>query len=114
VLERKQLMIACALATQPRLLLLDEPVGGLNPREIDQTIQLIKKIGSEWSTTIVLIEHVMRFVVALCDRAVIMHRGRKIYDGPTSGLANDRSVVEVYLGSAAADRLQRLIVSSHA
>lgn len=106
VLQRKQLMIACALATRPAILLLDEPVGGLNVYEIDQTIELIRKVQSEWPVTIILIEHVMRFLVALCDRVMIMHHGAKIYEGPIAGLAKDRQVVEVYLGEVAANRLQ--------
>lgn len=108
ILQRKQLMIACALATRPAVLLLDEPVGGLTVAEIDQTIEMIAKVRSEWPVTIILIEHVMRFLVALCDRAVIMHHGRKIYEGPISGLAGDREVVEVYLGETAARRLRNV------
>lgn len=114
VLQRKQLMIACALATDPVVLLLDEPVGGLNPKEIGQTIELIRKVRREMSLTIVLIEHVMRFLVELCDRVVIMHHGRKIYEGPTSGLTKDRQVVEVYLGAAAAMRLEHVIARQSA
>lgn len=109
VLQRKQLMIACALATDPVVLLLDEPVGGLNPKEIGQAIELISRVRRERSLTIVLIEHVMRFLVELCGRVMIMHHGKKIYDGPTSGLTRDRQVVEVYLGSAAATRLDHAI-----
>jgi branched-chain amino acid transport system ATP-binding protein len=109
VLQRKQLMIACALATEPALLLLDEPVGGLNPKEIDQTIDLIQRVRTEWSTTIVVIEHVMRCLVALCDRVMIMHHGRKIYEGSAAGVGTDPQVVEVYLGQWAAHRLQHLI-----
>ncbi len=109
VLRRKQLMIACALATNPVALLLDEPVGGLNPKEIGETIELIRKVRREMSLTIVLIEHVMRFLVELCDRVVIMHHGRKIYEGATAGLTKDRQVVEVYLGPGAARRLEQVI-----
>ena len=109
MLQRKQLMIACSLATDPVVLLLDEPVGGLNPKEIGQAIELISRVRRERSLTIVLIEHVMRFLVELCDRVMIMHHGKKIYDGPTSGLTRDRQVVEVYLGSAAATRLDHAI-----
>lgn len=116
VLQRKQLMMACALATDPVVLLLDEPVGGLNPKEIGETIELIRKVQRELSLTIVLIEHVMRFLVELCGRVVIMHHGKKIYEGPTSGLTHDRQVVEVYLGPAAAARLEQVIAKqpSHA
>lgn len=114
VVQRKQLMIASALATEPALLLLDEPVGGLNPKEIDQTIELIQRVRREWSVAIVVIEHVMRFLVALCDRVMIMHHGRKIYGGTAGGVGSDRQVVEVYLGEWAAERLQRTIAEQQA
>jgi branched-chain amino acid transport system ATP-binding protein len=109
VIGRKRLMIACALATDPAILLLDEPVGGLNPAEIDEAIELIRKVRHEMSLTIVLIEHVMRFLVELCDRVVIMHHGGKIFEGATADLTKNRQVVEVYLGASAAARLDSVI-----
>lgn len=109
VLQRKKLMIACALATDPKLLLLDEPVGGLNPREIDDTLALIRTIHAERRLTIVMIEHVMRFIVELCDRVVIMHHGQQIYEGAASGLTSDPTVVSTYLGADAAGRLQHIL-----
>lgn len=109
VLQRKKLMIACALITNPELLLLDEPVGGLNPHEIDDTIELIKRVRHERSLTIVLIEHVMRFIVELCDRVVIMHHGQKMFEGTADRLTTDKKVVEVFLGAGAARRLDHLL-----
>ena len=105
VIQLKLLMAACALASEPKLLLLDEPVGGLNPDEINQMLALLARVRRERSLTIILIEHVMRFLVALSDRVMIMHQGQKIYEGPAQGLAKDRTVVEVYLGEEVSRRL---------
>jgi len=104
ILERKLLMIASAVAAQPRLLLLDEPAGGLTPKEIDRVIDVVEAVRAR-SVTIILIEHVMRFLVRLSSRVIIMHHGEKIYEGSPGGLAHDPTVVEVYLGSAASARL---------
>ena len=109
VLQRKLLMIASALATRPRLLLLDEPVGGLNIDEIDVLMNLVRRMREGRSLTVVLIEHVMRFLVALSDRVVIMHHGSKIYEGLAEGLTKDQTVVDVYLGEGAARRLEHII-----
>lgn len=108
VYKRKLLMIASAVATEPKLLMLDEPVGGLNPHEIDAVMGVIKRLR-EAGLTIVLIEHVMRFLVALSDRVLIMHHGEKIYEGAPEGLVHDRTVVDVYLGAGTADRLKHLL-----
>ncbi len=109
ILQRKLLMIASALATRPKLILLDEPVGGLNVDEIDLVMALVRRMHQDQSLTIVLIEHVMRFLVALSDRVMIMHHGSKIYEGSAEGLTKDKTVVEVYLGEGAARRLDHII-----
>ena len=106
IMQRKLLMLAATVVRQPKLLLLDEPVGGLNHQEIDEVMKLIQRFRDEHNLTIVLIEHVMRFLVALSDRALIMHHGQKIFEGPVSDLARDRTVVEVYLGERMAERLR--------
>ena len=113
VYKRKLLMMASALATEPKLLMMDEPVGGLNPHEIDDVMNVVARVR-EAGVTIVLIEHVMRFLVALSDRVMIMHHGEKIYEGSSEGLVRDKTVVEVYLGEGASQRLQHLIEESHA
>lgn len=102
VLVRKKLMVATALVNEPDLLLLDEPVGGLTPSETDEFIDLMRSLKSE-GLTIVFIEHVMRFLTALADRALIMHQGRIIFDGEPGDLGQDQTVREVYLGSATLD-----------
>ena len=98
-LVRKKLMVATALVNEPELLLLDEPVGGLTPTETDEFIDFMCSLKQE-GLTIVFIEHVMRFLTALADRALIMHQGRIIFDGDPGGLGGDQTVREVYLGSA--------------
>jgi branched-chain amino acid transport system ATP-binding protein len=113
VYKRKLLMMASALATAPRLLMMDEPVGGLNPHEIDDVMAVVQRVRAA-GVTIVLIEHVMRFLVALSDRVLIMHHGEKIYEGSAEGLVRDRTVVEVYLGDGASARLQHLLERSRA
>lgn len=104
VVERKRLMVASALASTPKLLLLDEPVGGLNHQEIEDMMALVRRVAAR-GVCIVLIEHVMRFMVALATRIMIMHHGEKIFEGSPAELPKDRTVVNVYLGSAAASRI---------
>ena len=101
VRSRKLLMVACALVSRPRLLLMDEPVGGLNPNEVDEMLSFLQHIRHQLGLTILVIEHVMRFLTALSDRVMILHHGQKIYEGSVDGLSSDKTVVEVYLGQSA-------------
>jgi branched-chain amino acid transport system ATP-binding protein len=98
VYDRKRLMIATALATDPLVLLLDEPFGGLSPGEIDETMRLIRGIARS-GVAIVCIEHVMRALVALADRVLVMHHGAEIFVGTPAEMLRDRRVIEVYLGA---------------
>ncbi|USG61002.1 ATP-binding cassette domain-containing protein [Sneathiella marina] len=100
VLDRKKLMVASAVVHHPQILLLDEPVGGLMPAEIDEFIELMINLRGK-GTCIVFIEHVMRFLTTVADRALIMHQGKLIYDGTPPGMAADPLVKSVYLGSEA-------------
>jgi branched-chain amino acid transport system ATP-binding protein len=108
VLDRKLLMLAGALATAPKLLLMDEPVGGLNPKEIDHMMGVVRRVASQ-GVTIILIEHVMRFLVQLSTRVMIMHHGERIYEGSPKGLASHRTVIDVYLGEGASQRLGKFL-----
>ena len=110
VIDRKLLMIAGALATEPRLVLMDEPVGGLTPGEIDRIVALVERLRAA-GRSIILIEHVMRFLVQLSDRVLILHHGEKIYEGAPRGLVQDAQVVDVYLGQGASKRLATYLES---
>ncbi|WP_338821526.1 ABC transporter ATP-binding protein [Bradyrhizobium septentrionale] len=109
VLDRKLLMMAGAVATSPQLLLLDEPVGGLSPSEVDRIADVVKRLSAS-GIAILLIEHVMRFLLSLSTRVVIMHHGRSIFEGAPSAVADDPTVVETYLGKAATNRLKAFFV----
>lgn len=108
VIDRKLLMLAGAVASRPKLLLMDEPVGGLNSQETDRMMAAVRAIAAQ-GVTIILIEHVMRFLVALSDRVMILHHGEKIFEGPPEGLVRDRKVVDVYLGEGASQRLAAML-----
>jgi branched-chain amino acid transport system ATP-binding protein len=99
VYDRKRLMIATALATDPLVLLLDEPFGGLSLGEIDETMALIGRIR-ESGVAIVCIEHVMRALVALADRVLVMHHGAELFVGTPAEMLRDKRVIEVYLGAS--------------
>ena len=98
VYDRKRLMIATALATNPLALLLDEPFGGLNPAEIDATIALVRGVRDS-GVAVVCIEHVMRALVALADRVLVMHHGAELFAGTPQEMLRDARVIDVYLGS---------------
>ncbi len=104
VLDRKLLMIAGALVTEPKLLLMDEPVGGLTPHEIDEVEAVVERVVQEKKLTIILIEHVMRFLMRLSDRVLIMHHGSKLFEGLPKEVSENADVIEVYLGKGAKDR----------
>ncbi|TCV50211.1 ABC transporter ATP-binding protein [Agrobacterium tumefaciens] len=98
-IDQKRLELARALAGEPKLLLLDEWLAGLNPTELQEGIALIRRLASE-GTTILLVEHIMAAVHALCPRSVVMAAGRKIADGPTATVLHDPQVISAYLGAA--------------
>jgi len=96
--DKKLTMLAAALATKPKLLLLDEPIGGLSPTEVRQTITLFQKINQELGLTIIVIEHLMKVLTELSHRLMILHNGEKICIGPPQEVTKDKRVIEVYLG----------------
>ena len=95
--NQKRLEVARALATMPELLLLDELMAGLNQTEITQAMELVKQIR-EKGVTIVMIEHVMKAIMNVCDRIIVLNYGKKIAEGTPQEIANSKTVVEVYLG----------------
>ena len=101
VAHRKQLEVCRALATSPKLLLLDEIIAGLTPKETVDMMGLIRKL-SERGITLFLIEHVMKFIMNISQRVVVLHHGQKIADAPPSQIANDERVIKAYLGKRTA------------
>ena len=94
---QKQLEVARALATRPRLLMLDEVMAGLNPTEVENVMALVRKIR-ESGITVLLIEHVMKAIMAVCDRIIVLHHGQLIAEGTPDEIANNEEVIEIYLG----------------
>jgi branched-chain amino acid transport system ATP-binding protein len=98
---RKRLSIAVSLASKPKLILLDEPTGGVNLEEIDGLIELVKKIR-ESGVTVGLIEHKMRMVMSISDRIIVLSQGEKIAEGTPAEVAENKAVIKAYLGESRA------------
>lgn len=97
-IDQRRLEMARALATQPRLLLLDEVMAGLNPAEVDQAVRLIEKL-SQRGLTIVIVEHVMRAIMAVARRIVVLDHGQKIAEGGPKEVVGNQDVIRAYLGT---------------
>jgi branched-chain amino acid transport system ATP-binding protein len=102
--DRKRLEVARALATRPRLLLLDEVMAGLNSVEVDEALEMVRTVHRS-GVTIVLIEHVMRVVVGVCKRVVVLHFGETLAEGSPNEVLRDQRVIEAYLGEKYARRM---------
>lgn len=101
--SQRKLEIVRALATAPRLLLLDEPAAGMNPQEVTDLVQLIRLIKNDFDLTIVLIEHQMKLVEAVCQQITVMSFGQVLSEGTVSEVQNDPEVIRAYLGDEGSD-----------
>ncbi len=96
--DKRLTMLAAALATKPRLLLVDEPTGGLSPKEVRASVELFHKINQELGVTIIIIEHLMKVMVEVCDRLMILNNGEKFCIGSPQKVIQTREVIDIYLG----------------
>ena len=97
VIELRRVQLARALATKPKMLLLDELLTGLTPKESDEAIELIKFINKQ-GVTILMVEHVMKVIMGLCSHVTVLHHGEKICEGTPETVCKDEEVIKVYLG----------------
>jgi branched-chain amino acid transport system ATP-binding protein len=98
LVDRKFVEVARALATNPKLLLLDEVLSGLNPAELEEAVKLIKSLSASFGITIIWIEHIMQSLLAICDRFVVLLQGTKLMEGGPEQVVSDERVIEAYLG----------------
>jgi len=98
IASQRRIVLATALATGPRLLLLDELMAGLNFVEIDETLVELRMINEQMGITLIVVEHVMKAIMQLCQRIIVLNYGKIIAEGTPKEVANNKTVIEAYLG----------------
>lgn len=99
--DQRVLEVALALATEPRLLLLDEPTAGMSPVETERTVALIRRLAGERGLTVVIVEHDVKVVFSVSDRVTVLHQGRVLCEGKPDEIRRGPAVIEIYLGAPA-------------
>lgn len=97
LVDQKRIELSRALATQPKLLLLDEVMAGLNPTETEEAVELVRKVHQR-GVTLIVVEHVMEVIMSLCERIAVFDSGELIADGPPEKIVHNDRVIEAYLG----------------
>jgi branched-chain amino acid transport system ATP-binding protein len=97
--HQRRLGMTIALAAKPRLLLLDEPLTGMNPTETGSVVDLVKRIRDEMNVSVIIVEHNMRAILSLCDKVTVLNYGQRIFEGSPKEVVGDHGVIEAYLGS---------------
>jgi len=97
--HQRALNVAMALAAEPRLLMLDEPVAGMNPSETATMTDIIRSLRKDWGITVILVEHDMRTVMGVCEKISVINFGRKLAEGTPDEIVSNKEVIEAYLGS---------------
>lgn len=97
LVDQKRIELSRALATQPKLLLLDEVMAGLNPTEMEEAVELVRKVHQR-GMTLIVVEHVMEVIMSLCERIAVFDSGELIADGPPEEIVHNDRVIEAYLG----------------
>jgi branched-chain amino acid transport system ATP-binding protein len=110
--ERKMVEVGRALAADPKILMLDEPMAGLTATEISKFVDLMKKLNIEEKLTILIVEHVMKAISSACSRVVVMHHGEILAEGSPENVLSDERVIEVYLGESYAKKKQETEVEN--